>query len=203
LGAGIGRVIEELQRQLNEQMVGEVGSGKQVIVGSERDLPHVPETSLSVAVDADSLLMAPNYRAEEDAFRLLARVALTVARGRGHRSLIQTSQPGHRALGALRSGHPMPLLTNLADERLRDHLPPVGELIAIEVTGDSTISADDIATLSDEKTHVHGPEVGGGITRWFIQSDSLQDVRIRLRLMVQRWRDHGLKVRVDADPIDL
>jgi hypothetical protein len=97
----------------------------------------------------------------------------------------------------------MPLLTNLADERLRDHLPPVGELIAIEVTGDSTISADDIATLSDEKTHVHGPEVGGGITRWFIQSDSLQDVRIRLRLMVQRWRDHGLKVRVDADPIDL
>jgi primosomal protein N' (replication factor Y) len=203
LGAGIGRVIEELQRQLNEQMVGEVGSGKQVIVGSERDLPYVPETSLSVAVDADSLLMAPNYRAEEDAFRLLARVALTVARGRGHRSLIQTSQPGHRALGALRSGHPMSLLTNLADERLRDHLPPVGELIAIEVTGDSTISADDIATLSDEKTHVHGPEVGGGITRWFIQSDSLQDVRIRLRLMVQRWRDHGLKVRVDADPIDL
>ena len=203
LGAGTGRVIEELQRQLNEQQVGEVGSGKQVVVGSERDLPYVPETSLSVAVDADSLLMAPNYRAEEDAFRLLARVALTVARGRGHRSLIQTSQPDHRALGALRSGHPALLLTRLADERLRDHLPPDGELIAIEVTGDATVSADDIATLSDEKIHVHGPEAGGGITRWFVQSDSLQDVRIRLRLMVQRWRDHGLKVRVDADPIDL
>lgn len=203
LGAGIGRVAEELQRQLSEQQVGAVGSGKQVIVGSERDLPYVPESALSVAVDADSLLMAPNFRAEEDAFRLLARVVLTVARGSGRRSLIQTSQPRHRALDALRSGHPMAFLQQLGEERVRDRLPPAGELLAIEVTGDSVLCASDIAGLAGEEIQVHGPEEGGGRTRWFVQGNSLRKARVRLRPMVQRWRDSGLKVRLDADPIDL
>lgn len=203
LGAGIGRIIDELRRRLSEQQVGEVGSSKQVIVGSERDLPGVPKTALSIAVDADSLLMAPNYRAEEDAFRLLARIALTVVKGRGRRLVIQTSQPGHRVLHALRSGHPASLLRQLGDERVRDRLPPAGELVAIEVTGDAALSAADIEALAGEVVTIHGPEVGGGRTRWFVQGDSLQDTRIRLRNLVQRWRDNGLKVRIDADPIDL
>lgn len=203
LGAGIGRVAEELVRHLGEQHVGPVGSGKQILVGSERDLPYVPETALSVAVDADSLLMAPNYRAEEDAIRLLARVALTVARGTGRRCLIQSAQPDHRVLGALRSGHPIEYLDELGRERRRDHLPPVGELLAIEVTGNAATTTADIAELESETIQVHGPEVGGGRTRWFIQGGSLQEARVRLRSMVQRWRDAGVKVRLDADPIDL
>lgn len=203
LGAGIGRIIDELRRHLSEQLVGEVGSSKQVIVGSERDLPQVPKTALSIAVDADSLLMAPNYRAEEDALRLLARIALTVVKGRGRRLVIQTSQPGHRVLHALRSGHPTALLRQLGDERVQDHLPPAGELVAIEVTGDAAVSTADIEALAGEVVTIHGPEVGGGRTRWFVQGDALQETRIRLRTMVQRWRDNGLKVRIDADPIDL
>lgn len=203
LGAGIGRIVDELRRHLSDEQVGEVGSGKQVIVGSERDLPHVPKTALSVAVDADSLLMAPNYRAEEDALRLLARIALTVVKGRGRRLVVQTSQPGHRAFGALRSGHPIEFLRELSDERMRDHLPPAGELVAIEITGDVSAAASDIVGLGTEDVQIHGPETGGGRTRWFVQGDSLQDTRVRLRAMVARWRDNALKVRIDADPIDL
>ncbi len=203
LGAGIGRVAEELVRQLGKEYVGPIGSGKQVLVGSERDLPYVPETVLSVGVDADSLLMAPNYRAEEDAVRLLARVALTVAAGRGRRCLIQSAQPEHRALAALRSGHPREYLAGLGAEREHDHLPPSGEMLAIEVTGDPTICATDIAELETDSIQVHGPETGGGRTRWFIQGPSLHEARVLLRRMVQRWRDAGVKVRIDADPIDL
>jgi primosomal protein N' (replication factor Y) len=203
LGVGMGRVLDDLKRYLGEDRVGETGAPFQVVVGSERDLPYVPETALSVAVDADSLLLAPHYRAEEDAVRILARVALTVARGRGRRAIIQTNQPDHRALAMLRSGHPIAYLLELAKERESSGLPPATELLAIEVSGDPTAAAVDIESLHTSTVQVHGPDEGGGRTRWFLQGDSLQHSRVRLRSMVQRWRDGGNRVRIDADPIDL
>lgn len=203
LGAGIGRVADELGKQIGAEHVGDIASGRQVIVGSERDLPYVPGTALTVAVDADSLLMAPNYRAEDDAVRLLVRVAATVARGTGRRCLIQTGQPDHRGLLALTSGHPIDYLTTLIAERERDHLPPAASLIAVEVAGDATDRTADIAAVADEAVQVHGPETGAGTTRWFIQGTTIQQSRVQLRGIVQRWRDSGLRVRVDADPIDL
>ena len=203
LGAALGRVGEELKRRLGEEIVGPAGSGRQVIVGTERDLPYVPETALSVAVDADSLLMAPHYRAEEDAVRILVRVAATVARGRGRRCLIQTGQPDHRAFGVLRSGHPLEYMAELIDERSRDGLPPATSLLSVEAAGDATSNAADISAAAGDEAQVHGPETGGGRTRWFLQGESLQATRIRLRTVVQRWRDSGSKVRIDADPIDL
>ena len=203
LGAAVGRVADELERRLGPETVGPPESRRQVIVGTERDLPQIPETALSVAVDADSLLMAPHYRAEEDALRLLARVATTVARARGKRCLIQTGQPDHRVFGVLRNGHPIDFLNALIAEREHDHLPPAAELLAVEVGGDATAHAGDVERLPEEGVQVHGPEFGGGRTRWFLQADSMQASRIGLRAVVQRWRDSGLKVRVDADPIDL
>jgi primosomal protein N' len=183
--------------------VGTVQSARQVVVGSERDLPYVPEAALAVAVDADSLLMAPHYRAEDDAVRLLARVASTVARGSGRRCLVQTAQPNHRGLAALRNGHPIEFLNTLNQERQRDHLPPAASLIAVEVVGEAASRTADVETLAGPESQVHGPEVGGGRTRWFIQGESIQQSRVQLRTVVQRWRDSGLKVRIDADPIDL
>jgi primosomal protein N' (replication factor Y) len=203
LGAGIGRVVEELIRGLGEAHVGPVGSGKQIVVGSERDLPYIPLSALAVAVDADSLLMAPNYRGEEDALRLLVRIAMTVARGGGRRCLVQTGQPEHRLFATLQSGHALEHLQRMGEERERDHLPPAAELLAIEVTGEAGLPDSDLSSVVDTGVQVHGPESGGGRTRWFVQGKSLEQVRVRLRPMVQRWRDSGLKVRVDADPIDL
>jgi primosomal protein N' (replication factor Y) len=203
LGAGIGRVSEELVRHVGEHRVGDVGSGRQIVVGSERDLPAVPEAALTVAVDADSLLLAPHFRAEEEALRLLARVALTVAPGRGRRLVLQTNQPDHRALRALRLGHPVGFLLRLAEERARDGLPPAGDLIAVHVTGDAAVATADIAALEESGVELHGPETVGDVTRWFLQGAALEEAKVRLRAMVQRWRDGGCKVRIDADPIDL
>lgn len=130
-------------------------------------------------------------------------MVLTVARGRGRRAIIQTSQPTHRALATLRGGHPLDYLRSLAAERERDGLPPSTELLAIEVSGDATAAAVDIESLATGQVQVHGPDEGGGRTRWFLQGDSLQQSRVLLRPMVQRWRDGGSTVRIDADPIDL
>ena len=75
--------------------------------------------------------------------------------------------------------------------------------MAIEVGGDATGRAGELMVLSGDGVQIHGPELGGGRTRWFLQGDSLQRCRVQLRTIVQQWRDAGLKVRVDADPIDL
>jgi len=195
-------VAEQLEKRFGHQVAGQ-DRDRQVIVGTERDLPSVPETALSVAVDADSLLLAPHYRAEEDALRLLVRVASTVARGRGRRCLIQTAQPEHRVLTALRHGHPLECLGQLSAERARDHLPPAAELLAVEVGGDATGRHSDLEAISGDAIQLHGPEVAAERTRWFLQGDQLQDVRVQLRAVVQAWRDAGLRVRVDADPMDL
>ncbi len=203
LGIGMGRAIDDLGRYLGRDHVGEPDSSRQVLVGSERDLPYVPRTALSVVVDADSMLLAPHYRAEEDAVRTLARVVQTVARGRGRRAIIQTSQPDHRALAMLRGGHPIEYLRRLAIERHDSGLPPTTELVAVELSGDPTTAATDIAGLATSEVAVHGPDEGGGRTRWFLQGESLQQSKVLLRAMVQRWRDAGNKVRIDADPIDL
>jgi len=214
LGAGLGRVTEQLQKRFGADVTGQRTDNqidrptdrptdRQIIVGTERDLPWIPETALSVVVDADSLLLAPHYRAEEDAMLLLARVAGTVARGRGRRCLIQTAQPDHRVLVSLRRGHPLELLRTLGTERERDHLPPAGELLAVEVAGDATDRDRELRVVEGDRAQVHGPELGGGRTRWFLQGDSLHAVRVQLRSIVQHWRDAGLKVRIDADPIDL
>jgi primosomal protein N' len=135
--------------------------------------------------------------------RLLVRVAATVARGRGNRCLIQTAQPGHRAFAALRHGHPLDFLQELNSERERDHLPPAADLLVIEVAGDATERHAELDVLESDQVQIHGPEEGGGRTRWFVQGDELHLIRVQLRNIVRRWRDAGLKVRIDADPIDL
>jgi len=203
LGAALGGVGEELRRRLGDGVVGTIESRRQVLVGTERDLPYVPETALTVAVDADALLMAPHYRAEEDAVRILVRVVSSVARGRGNRCLIQTAQPTHRAFGMLRSGHPLEYLDEIEAERESDGLPPAASLLSVEVAGDAAARSADIETLATEGIQLHGPEYGGGRTRWFLQGQNLQTARVQLRSVVQHWRDAGLKVRIDADPIDL
>jgi len=202
LGAGAGRVLEELGRRPGGS-VGPAGSGSQLLVGTERDIPAIPPAALAVAVDADGLLLAPHYRAEEDALHTLARVAATVARGRGHRCIIQSNQPGHRVLDALRQGRAGDLLTAIATERAADELPPAVELIALEIRGDTAAIAGEVEDVVAGAAEVHGPETVGERTRWFIQSRSLHGVRVRMRRAVQRWRDAGLKVRIDADPVDL
>lgn len=201
LGAGVGKVTADLRRSLGD-VVGPVGEGHMVSVGTERDLTEVGGVSLAVVIDADALVMAPHYRAEEDALRTFARIALRVVRGRGHRCLVQTSDPSHRVYEALRHGRPTALLQELMGEREAEGFPPVSQLVAVEITGDAPAADAELRALAG-RASVYGPGLAGDGVRWLVSAPDLRPFKVQLRSQVQRWRDAGAKVRIDADPVRL
>lgn len=201
LGAGIGRVIDDLLRSFPEK-VGDVGSGRPIQVGTERDLVDIDDVDLGVAVDADGMLLAPHYRASEDALRSLVRLTLATTPGRGRKALVQTAQPAHPVMTTLRAGRPMAFIEDELALRADAALPPVGALLALE-TDAPDASADAVLRRAGEGVTVLGPAPLGAGHRWLFQGDDLDKVRIRLRQVVQTMRDGGSRVRVDADPVDL
>lgn len=202
LGAGVGRVADDLRRSVGD-LVGTPGDGRPVIVGTERDLVGLDPVDLAVLVDVDSWLLAPHYRAEEEALRIVARLATAVAEGSGRRAMVQTAQPDHRVLGAARHGQALPLLNAILAEREAAGFPPSGSLIAVDLQGAGEETDLELRTTVGDEGDVLGPGDSSGGRRWLIQGSSLHGVRIRLRSQVQRWRDAGIRVRIDADPIDL
>jgi len=202
VGAGFGRVLDELRTSLGPG-VTPVGDSGQVQVGTERDIPAAATVGLAVVVDIDSMLLRPHYRAEEDTLRVVARVAGTVRRGRGHRCLIQTRLPDHRVLDALRHGSAESITREWLTEREEDQLPPFGELLAIEVVGEPDQVTEELGELAGGAVAVFGPGESGERHRWLVQSPNLRRFKVNLRRHVQSWRDRGLRVRVDADPLDV
>lgn len=199
LGGGVSRIVDDLARVFGNA-VGAVGSSRRIAVGTERDLVGLPPADLVIVIDPDAGILAPNYRADEDALRLLARATLAAQPGRGRRALVQTSLPDHRVFDALRSGNPMEFMVETLRRRESTGFPPIGDLIAIETdatdAGGALIEAVGDASLL-------GPAKEGDRERWLIQGPDLSTVRLRLRSAVQHIRDSGARVRVDADPVDL
>jgi len=200
LGAGIGNVIAEIKRSTDD--VGDAASGSTVQVGTERDLVGLTGIGLAVAVDVDGMAGAPNYRAHESALFVLARLALTVVRGTGNRCLIQTSDPTQPVVEALRAGDSLQFTQDEIQTRKDLGFPPFGELIAIEVaTGSQAPELLDEALR--DRARLLGPADMGDRLRWLVQGPDLGDARLALRGVVGHLRDTGVRVRVDADPIDL
>ncbi len=201
LGAGVGRVVEELARAFGETVAAAPGTAA-VVVGTERDLVAVDRVHLAVALDADGLLLAPNYRAEEEALRILARLATRVRGGSGSRLVLQTAQPTHRVVQALRSGRGSATVAQMVDDRSVAGFPPARELMAIETSGEPAPVVEGLGGL-DGEVDVLGPARTARGWRWLVQADDLKPTRVKLRSLVQEWRDQGLRVRIDVDPIDL
>jgi primosomal protein N' (replication factor Y) len=201
LGAAVGRVVDDLARSVGDH-VGEAGQGRLVTVGTERDLPAIEPGALAVVIDADSMILAPNYRATEDALRIMSRVATKVRRGSGHRCVVQTAMAHHPVITALRHGGPESFMAEVLEQRMSAGFPPSGEVLAIEIAPGATRVDTELRAAAGDAT-VLGPADQGGRSRWLVQGRDLRPLRIRLRSLVQDWRDAGLRVRVDADPIDL
>ncbi len=203
LGAGQGRILDEVRRVVGRAAAGDAESAAPVKVATERDLVGLQAVELAVVVDADGLFLAPHYRSDEDAFRLLVRVAQTVAPGRGRRCLVQTSLPGHAVLAALRHGQAGPYLDELAAARARDGFPPAGELIVVEATDPPPSAHADLEAATAGRGEVLGPAEVRDRRRWLLQGRDLWQVRVALRRIVSTWRETGARVRIDADPVDL
>lgn len=204
LGAGVGRLVEETGRVLGRGRVVEHPGRTPVTVGTERDLAGLDLRDLVVLVDADGLVYGVDYRAGEEALRVGARLASRLRAGTGRRLMVQTHDPGHPVIVALRRGDPRPFIEHELGVRAALGYPPAGELIVVEVRG-AAIPAEvhsDLAAAAG-RAMVLGPAEGGAGTRWLVQAPDLTRFRAAMRPVLQRWRDAGLTVRVDVDPIDL
>ena len=199
LGAGVGRVVAEVGRIVGAEFVAPAPGEAPVIVGTERDIVGVEDLDLVILPDLDGLLHGTNYRSAEDALRLGARLAGLVGRGSGRRMMVQTSEPEHPVVRALVKADPLIALEAELDTRRTMGYPPVGELIVIEVSGGPRPDISSVSEFAD----VLGPAPHGDGHRWLLTGPDLGRARTALRPMVQRWRDSGLRVRIDVDPIDL
>ena len=150
LRVGVTRAREQLEA-LAGRSVGEVGAetagqvglpGADVFVGTETVLYRESELRRRGVVgavaflDFDQELLAPRYRAAEEALALLARASRLVGgRGRDGRVLVQTRVPGHPVIEA--AGRASSERLSAAEEPVRRalRLPPFAALAVLSGAG--------------------------------------------------------------------
>lgn len=201
MGTIPSRLVKEIASRVGADRVAEAGEDAPITVGTERDLAGLSGLTMAVAVDPDALIHGQNYRSSEEALRILARLVGSVGRSRGYRTMLQTSDPGSGLISALRRGEPIPYLEEVLARRARDGFPPASEMMAIEARGvpPATVTG---ALQELAVGMVMGPVEANDRHRWLLQGD-LRQVKQGLRKTLQKLRDGGATIRVDADPIDL
>jgi primosomal protein N' (replication factor Y) len=141
LRQGVSRVREELEALVGEP-VDEVSSSKdaeqrpssRVVVGTEAVLHQVDRVDAVAFLDLDQELLAPRYRAVDQALALLARAARLVGgKAGGGRLLLQTRVPRHEVVQAVLHGDPARLAEAEAERRELLRFPPAWAMA--EVSG--------------------------------------------------------------------
>jgi len=149
LRLGVSRAREELEALVGEP-VGEVTSSStshppstRVHIGTEAALHRVTSADAVAFLDFDQELLAPRYRAAEQAMGMLARAARLVrssgagARaqagriGRPGRIVVQTRSPDHPVLQAVRHADPERLVASEAPMRRALRLPPAAAMAVV------------------------------------------------------------------------
>jgi primosomal protein N' (replication factor Y) len=164
-----------------------------VVVGTEAALHRVPRADVVAFVDFDQELLAPRYRAAEEALVLLARAARLVGgRGEGGRVVVQTRVPDHEAVQA--ALHADPDLLVAAEQPRREALGFPPHRAVAEVGGPAApalIEQLDLQLGLD----VMGPDDG----RWLVRAGDREELAAALEAA---GRPPG-RLRVAVDPLRL
>ena len=137
-------------------------------------------------LDLDAELLAPRYRAAEQAMALLARAARLVGpRSGGGRVLVQTFLPRHEVLQAVLHADPSRVVKVELSRRELLGLPPFAALAAISGTG-----ADAFAEATGLEASSSGDVVLLRAPTW----DALGAA------MAATPRPKGSRLRVEVDP---
>ena len=139
LRVGIGRAREELEALLRERVV-EVSGGSRasrldaarVYLGTEAVLHQVASARVVAFLEFDQELLAPRYRASEQALALLARAARMVGpRDSGGRVVVQTRIPDHEVLRAAQQSDPGIVMDAELERRAVTGFPPAVSVAVI------------------------------------------------------------------------
>ena len=138
LRAGIKRVREEVEALVRSPVAEVTGSGyvgpatARVVVGTEAVLHLGRPFDVVAFLEFDQELLAPRFRAREQAMALVARAArITGPRTAGGRILIQTRLPDDPAVMAAFRADPALLARAERDRRQELGLPPYGAIAVV------------------------------------------------------------------------
>ncbi len=156
---GVTRLRDELEAAAARPVLAVSGSssetghlvGADVFVGTEAVLHRVGEADVVALLDLDAELLAPRYRAAEQALALCVRAArLLGPRARGGLLLVQTTMPEHEVIRALRDADPGVVARAEAARRRMLGLPPFGALARVSGPGASAFVAGlDVPAAAD------------------------------------------------------
>lgn len=141
---GLTRAREEIEAAAGRPVVAVSGAhaeravddGAEVFVGTEAVLHRVGRADLVAFLDLDGELLAPRYRAGEQAMALLVRAArLLGPRARGGRLVLQTHVPDHEVIQAVLHTDPTRLARADAARRRDLQLPPFAAIAALTGPG--------------------------------------------------------------------
>ncbi len=208
LRPGVTRLREELESAANRPVVAVTGTTSElplagVYVGTEAVLHRVHRADTVAFLDIDVELLAPRYRAVEQAMTLLVRAArLLGPRSDGGRLLVQTHLPRHEVLQAALLADPARILEPEWQRRQLLRFPPAAALARITGPGApeyaATLSSrSDSGHQSDqnptENVEVSGSEGVGYLVRgadWTMLGRALADAP----------RPTKQRVRIEVDP---
>ena len=173
LRLGVTRAREDLERLAGTpvaEVTGDMPAGSvvpdaRVVVGTEAVLHRVPRPDAVAFLDFDQELLAPRYRAAEQALGLLARAARLVGtRADGGRILVQTRMPDHDVVEA--AVHADPGRFSVAEFAARQalNLPPTSALAELSGEGADVYAESLRGKLGIE---VLGPSARG---RWLVRA---------------------------------
>lgn len=201
--AGVSRAREQLAAVTGLE-VGEVSGPRaevpatSLIMATQAVLHRVRRAALVAWLDFDQELLAPRFKAAEEALVLLGRSARLVAAGAGRgegRVVVRTSLPDHEVIEAARRGEPALLAETERERRLLLGLPPFAGLARLGGEGADAVAGtlgDDLqVTAAADGYLVRGPSPAA-------LADAFAGV---VAAEPAGWA--GLGVRVEMDPVDL
>jgi primosomal protein N' (replication factor Y) len=204
LRVGVARAREELEL-LAGQPVADVTAESPagpppdaaVLVGTEAVLHRVAGADVVVFLDFDQELLAPRYRAGEEALALLARAGRLVGgrdgAGGGRRVVVQTRLPEHEVLDAAIHGDPGRLAVVEAARRAALRLPPEMAL--------ARLSGPGAPALAHELRGHLGVDVAGPAgERWLARAEDHRTLCDALAA-VRPLSLAGERARIEVDPL--
>jgi primosomal protein N' (replication factor Y) len=131
LEAAAGRLVQEVKPTTEA-----LDSRASVFIGTEAVLHRVDRADAVVFLDLDAELLAPRFRASEQALDVLLHGARLVPDGE---LVVQTTVPNHEVLVSLASGDLTMHQIAETERRRRLSLPPFGALAEISGAGTSDV----------------------------------------------------------------
>ena len=191
LRPGVTRLREELEAAAARTVVAITGADGEepvaagIYVGTEAVLHRVHQADVVAFLEFDSEMLAPRFRASEQALSLIVRAGRIAPE-----VLVQTFSPDHDVLAAAVAGDPEQILAGERTRRELLGLPPYGALAVVSGAG-AALVVEQLGAVADI-------DVGGdGVDRYLVRGSDWVSLGTALNAVD---RPSGTRVRVEVDP---